>query len=184
MPGSATLSWPAVAHAQQVAESKSENIGPWEIEATFKGDKFDRCSISRTLQDEVEVTFVRNGDGLTFSLESPNWKLDRGKSYPVKMTLGAQSWDTEVAAESNSVSVAVVDKKFDNGLRGANALNIVAAGATIRCRSTRVRWRLTGLSNAWLRITRRSKPTLSWNRPASRKGEGADEKQRRALVQP
>jgi hypothetical protein len=48
------------------------------------------------------------------------------------MTLGAQSWDTEVAAESNSVSVAVVDKKFDNGLRAANALNIVAAGATIR----------------------------------------------------
>ena len=130
--GMAILSLPAVAHAQQVAESKSENIGPWEIEATFKGDKFDRCSISRTLQDEVEVTFVRNGDGLTLSLESPNWKLDRGKSYPVKMTLGAQSWDTEVAAESNSVSVAVVDKKFDNGLRGANTLNIVAAGATIR----------------------------------------------------
>ena len=130
--GMAILSLPAVAHAQQVAESKSENIGPWEIEATFKGDKFDRCSISRTLQDEVEVTFVRNGDGLTLSLESPNWKLDRGKSYPVKMTLGAQSWDTEVAAESNSVSVAVVDKKFDNGLRAASALNIVAAGATIR----------------------------------------------------
>ncbi|MCJ7598664.1 MAG: hypothetical protein MUO41_08575 [Methyloceanibacter sp.] len=128
----AILSLPAVAHAQQVAESKSENIGPWEIEATFKGDKFDRCSISRTLQDEVEVTFVRNGDGLTLSLESPNWKLDRGKSYPVKMTLGAQSWDTEVAAESNSVSVAVVDKKFDNGLRAASAMNIVAAGATIR----------------------------------------------------
>ncbi len=130
--GMAILSLPAVAHAQQVAESKSENIGPWEIEATFKGDKFDRCSISRTLQDEVEVTFVRNGDGLTLSLELPNWKLDRGKSYPVKMTLGAQSWDTEVAAESNSVSVAVVDKKFDNGLRTASALNIVAAGATIR----------------------------------------------------
>jgi hypothetical protein len=128
----AIVSLPAVSHAQQVAESKSENIGPWEIEATFKGDKFDRCSISRTLQDEVEVTFVRNGDGLTLSLESPNWKLDRGKNYPVKMTLGAQSWDTEVAAESNSVSVAVVDKKFDNGLRAANALNIVAAGATIR----------------------------------------------------
>ena len=123
---------PAVAHAQQAAESKSENIGPWEIEATFKGDKFDRCSISRTLQDEVEVTFVRNGDGLTLMLESPNWTLERGKNYPVRMTLGAQSWDTEVAAESNSVSVAVVDKKFDSGLRGANVLNIVAAGATIK----------------------------------------------------
>lgn len=130
---SALLLWPSAVSAQQAnAESRSENIGPWEIEATFKGDKFDRCSISRTLDDEVAVTFVRDGNGLTLVLESPNWKLDRGKNYPVKMTLGAQSWDTEVAAESNSVSVGVVDEKFDNGLRAANALNIVAAGATIR----------------------------------------------------
>jgi hypothetical protein len=129
----AALLLPSATLAQQaLPESKSENIGPWEIEATFKGDKFDRCSISRTLDNETEVTFVRNGDGLTLLLESPNWQLDRGKNYPVKMTLGAQSWDTEVAAESNSVSVEVVDKKFDSGLRAANALNIVAAGATIR----------------------------------------------------
>ncbi len=127
----AALLSPATSQAQQAAESKSENIGPWEIEATFKGDKFDRCTISRTLDDEVEVTFIRNGDGLTLLLESPNWALDRGKNYPVKMTVGAQNWDTEVAAEANSVSVAVVDKKFDNGLRTANTLNIVAAGATI-----------------------------------------------------
>ncbi|MBM3544881.1 MAG: hypothetical protein FJX44_10350 [Alphaproteobacteria bacterium] len=129
----AVLLLPSATLAQQAnAESKSENIGPWEIEAIFKGDKFDRCSISRTLPDEVVVTFVRDGNGLTLVLESPNWKLDRGKNYPVKMALGAQSWDTEVAAESNSVSVGVVDKKFDAGLRAANALNIIAAGATIR----------------------------------------------------
>jgi hypothetical protein len=129
----AALLLPSAMLAQQaLPESKSENIGPWEIEATFKGDKFDRCSISRTLADEVVVTFVRDGGGLTLILESPAWKLDRGNNYPVKMTLGAQSWDTEVAAESNSVSVGVVDEKFDAGLRAANALNIVAAGATIR----------------------------------------------------
>lgn len=129
----AVLLLPSGTLAQQTnADSKSENIGPWEIEAIFKGDKFDRCSISRTLPDEVVVTFVRDGNGLTLVLESPNWKLDRGKNYPVKMALGAQSWDTEVAAESNSVSVGVVDEKFDAGLRAANALNIVAVGATIR----------------------------------------------------
>lgn len=128
----AALLSPSTLQAQQAAESKSENIGPWEIEATFKGDKFDRCSISRTLQDETEVTFVRNGDGLTLVLESPNWALDRGKTYPVKIAVGPHNWDTEVAAESNSVSVVVVDKKFDSGLRAANALEIVAAGATIR----------------------------------------------------
>ena len=24
-------------------EAKTDTVGPWEIEATFKGDKFDRC---------------------------------------------------------------------------------------------------------------------------------------------
>ncbi len=113
-------------------ESKSETIGPWEIEATFKGDKFDRCSINRTLQDDIKATFVRTGDGLTLELASPNWKLERGKQYPVKMTLGPVSFDTEAAAEPSSVSIDVKDKKFNASLRTASALNIVAAGATIR----------------------------------------------------
>jgi hypothetical protein len=120
----------AVAHAAE--QSKSDTIGPWTIEATFKGDKFDRCSINRNLQDDITATFVRTGDELTLELESPNWKLERGKQYPVKMTLGPVSFDTEVAAEPNSVSIDVKDKKFSAGLRTANALNIVAAGATIR----------------------------------------------------
>jgi hypothetical protein len=123
-------SWPAVARAAE--ESKSDTIGPWEIEATFKGDKFDRCSINRTLQDDIVATFVRTSDGLVLELESPNWKLERGKQYAVKMTLGPLSFDTEVAAEPSSVSMDVKDKKFFAGLRHANALNVVAAGATIR----------------------------------------------------
>jgi hypothetical protein len=118
--------------ALSAEESKSENIGPWEIEATFKADKFDRCAINRTLPDDIVATFVRTSEGLTLELQSPNWKLDRGKSYPVKMTLGQLSFDTEVAAEPNSVSVDVNDKKFVTALRSANALNVVGAGATIR----------------------------------------------------
>lgn len=121
---------PAVALAAE--ESKSETIGPWEIEATFKGDKFDRCAINRKLNDDIVASFVRTGEDLTLELESPNWKLDRGKQYPVKMTLGPLSFDTEVAAESNAVTMDVTDKKFVAGLRSASALNVVAAGATIR----------------------------------------------------
>ncbi len=117
--------------ALAVEESKSENIGPWEIEATYKADKFDRCTISRKLDNEITARFIRTDDGLTFMLESPNWKLERGKQYPVKMSLGPQSWDTEVAAEASSVSIGVDRKKFETGLRNANALNVVAAGATI-----------------------------------------------------
>jgi hypothetical protein len=48
------------------------------------------------------------------------------------MTLGPLSFDTEVVAEPNSVSMEVKDKKFAAGLRTASALNVVAAGATIR----------------------------------------------------
>ena len=126
----ASLALPTLVFAAE--ESKSENIGPWEIEATFKADKFDRCSINRKLDDDIVASFVRTGDGLTLELESPNWKLERGKQYPVKMTLGPLSLDTEVAAEPNSVSMDVKDKKFAAGLRSASALNVVAAGATIR----------------------------------------------------
>ncbi len=40
-------------------EAKTDTIGPWEIEATFKGDKFDRCTITRKLDDDIVATFVR-----------------------------------------------------------------------------------------------------------------------------
>ncbi|MGA7455900.1 MAG: hypothetical protein WBW51_01035, partial [Methyloceanibacter sp.] len=56
----ASLALPALALA--AGESTSEKIGPWEIEATFKGDKFDRCTINRKLDDDVVASFVRTGD--------------------------------------------------------------------------------------------------------------------------
>jgi hypothetical protein len=112
-------------------EIKKDNVGPWEIEATFKNDKFDHCAISRTI-DEVVARFVRTSDGLSLVLESPNWKLERGKNYPVHMKAGAASWNTEVTAESASVSVPISDKKFKDGLRAANTLVVDGAGATIR----------------------------------------------------
>jgi hypothetical protein len=126
----ASLALPTLGFAAE--ESKTETIGPWEIEATFKGDKFDRCTINRKLDDDIAASFVRTPDGLSLELESPNWKLDRGQTYPVKMTLGGQSFDTEVAAEPSSVSMEVKDKRFESGLRSASVLNIVAAGATIK----------------------------------------------------
>jgi hypothetical protein len=125
-----SLALPISAFAAE--ETKSDTIGPWEIEATFKGDRFDRCVINRKLDDDIVASFVRTGDDLALELESPNWKLERGKTYPVKMTLGSLSFDTEVAAEPNSVSMAVTDQKFEAALRNASALNVVAAGATIR----------------------------------------------------
>lgn len=113
-------------------ESKSETIGPWEIEATFKGDTFDRCSINRKLDDDIVATFVRSSGGLSLELESPEWKLERGQDYPVKIGLGPLSFDAELAAEPSSVSMDIKDKKLETGLRSAKALNVIAAGATIK----------------------------------------------------
>ena len=48
------------------------------------------------------------------------------------MKAGALGWDTEVAAEPNSVSVPVADTRFKNGIRVANVLLVEGAGATIR----------------------------------------------------
>jgi hypothetical protein len=48
------------------------------------------------------------------------------------MKAGPASWNTDVAAENNSVSVAISDKKFIEGLRAANVFVVEGAGATIR----------------------------------------------------
>jgi hypothetical protein len=126
----ACISVPALAFGAE--ESKSETIGPWEIEAIFKGDKFDRCSINRKLDDDIVATFVRSSGGLSLELKSPNWQLERGQDYPVTMKLGPLSFDAKLAAEPSSVSMDVTDKKFEAGLRSAKALNVVAAAATIK----------------------------------------------------
>ena len=117
--------------ALAVEEIKKDNIGPWEIEATFKDNKFDHCAISRKV-DEVVASFLRTSDGLTLTLESPDWKLERGKNYPVRMKAGAASWNTDVAAEANSVSVPISDNKFKEVLRAANVFMVEGAGSTIR----------------------------------------------------
>ena len=117
--------------ALAVEEIKKDNIGPWEIEATFKNNKFDHCAISRKV-DEVVASFLRTSDGLSLTLKSPNWKLERGKNYPVRMKAGAASWNADVAAETNSVSVPISDKKFKEGLRAASVFVVEGAGATMR----------------------------------------------------
>ena len=121
----------ALTSAWATESSKKDVIGPWEIEATFKNDKFDHCAITRNV-DEIAVTFIRTDDGLSLVLQSPNWKLDRGKSYPVRMKAGAANWTTDVAAESDSVSVPVADAKFKTAVRLANVLLVEGAGSTIR----------------------------------------------------
>src|SRR5262249_23487692 len=125
--GTLSLFLMGLGEALAAEETKKDNIGPWEIEATFKDNKFNHCAISRKV-DEVVASFLRTSDGLSLTLESPNWKLERGKNYPVRMKVGAASWNTDVAAESNSVSVSISDNKSKDGLRAANVFLVEGAG--------------------------------------------------------
>ena len=46
-------------------------VGPWAITTTYKGDKFDNCTMSRWAEN-VGSMFVRNQDGLLLLLELPD----------------------------------------------------------------------------------------------------------------
>jgi hypothetical protein len=130
---SATLAI-AAGHAADDRQSQdlAQDLGPWKIETIHTGDKLDRCSINRPLKDDIVARFVRTSDHMTLELESPKWKLERGKTYSVKIAVGSLSKDAEVAAEPQSVSLGLDDETLENALRNASTLNIVAAGATIR----------------------------------------------------
>ncbi len=114
------------------AAAEGGGMGPWEIEAVYRNGAFDRCAIRRVLDSEISATFLKTPNAMTLLLSSPHWQLEFGKSYPVSIKLGPQRWENQVGADVNSVSMAIEGPKFLSGLREARALDVVAAGATIR----------------------------------------------------
>jgi hypothetical protein len=72
----ALLITPALADPR---DTEVVRVGPWAIATTYKGDKFDNCTMSRSAES-IGSIFVRNRDGLLLLLDSPTWKLDRGKA--------------------------------------------------------------------------------------------------------
>lgn len=115
--------------AQQSRETVT--VGAWNIATTYKADKFDNCTMSRSVSD-LEITFVRNQDGLLLLLDSPKWKLERGKAYTVQLTAGFQTVDAKALAETKGVTIALADRPFNVKLRTANALEVRGEGATLR----------------------------------------------------
>ena len=81
---------------------------------------------------DVVVAIKENARGRPRSLLPWPAGGGAGKNYPVRMKAGAASWNTDVAAETNSVSVPISDKKFKEGLRAASVVVVEGAGATIR----------------------------------------------------
>ena len=86
-------------------QDQTVSVGPWTIAASFKAEKFDRCTMSRSAND-LDITFARSQDGLFLFLDSSKWKLERGKAYDVTLVAGARLVQAKALAEAKSVAIA------------------------------------------------------------------------------
>ncbi|UIY45661.1 hypothetical protein [Methylobacterium radiotolerans] len=131
----ASLAFALLTPAAQAAEQPKDEavtIGPWQVEASYKGQKFEHCVMSRETTDGVDIRFTRDADGLDLNMNSPKWKLGRNKSYPVELAAGTSVLKAEVAAAGNGVSVPITDDRFLKSLRLADGLEVRGEGSTIQ----------------------------------------------------
>jgi hypothetical protein len=117
--------------AAQSRDGQTVSIGPWAIATHYKTDKFENCSMSRSA-GELGITFVRAQDGLLVLLDSPKWKLNRGKAYPVRLVAGSRSVNAQAVAEPKSVTIALEDSRLNSNLRLANVFEVRGEGTTLR----------------------------------------------------
>src|SRR5262249_40504696 len=120
-----------IAQSSPSRDNQTVTVGPWAIATTFKAKKFESCTMSRS-ERELGITFVRNQNGLLVMLESPKWKLDRGRVYPVHLFAGSRSVDAKALAETKSVTIALADTRLNSRLRSVRSLDVRGAGATLR----------------------------------------------------
>ena len=106
-------------------------VGPWTIATVYKADKFDSCTMGRNA-DGLEIGFARSRDGLALMLDSPKWKLERGKTYPVRLVAGGQSVDAKALADAKSVTIPLEDGTLGGRLRMSSVLQVRGEGATLR----------------------------------------------------
>jgi len=117
--------------AMTYAEEQTVTIGPWTIAAAYKGDRFDNCSMNRSVS-ELDVTFVRSQDGFLLLLSSPKWKLETGKAYTVRLVTGPRSFEAKALAEPKTVAIPLAERALNEGLRMADVLEVKGEGATLR----------------------------------------------------
>ncbi len=112
-------------------KEQTVTVGPWTIAASYKGDKFESCSMSRSTA-ELDITFLRAQDGLLLVLDSQKWKLERGKTYTVHLVAGSRSVEAKALAEFKAVTIALADRALNERLRIADVLKVRGEGATLR----------------------------------------------------
>ena len=115
----------------QSRDNQTVTVGPWAIAMTFKANKFENCTMSRS-EGELGMSFVRTQEGLLVVLDSPKWKLDRGKAYSVRLVAGSRSVDAKALAETKSATIALADTRLNSKLRSVSSLEVRGEGATLR----------------------------------------------------
>jgi len=122
------LAMPSFASA---LDDPTVKVGPWTIATVYRSDKFDSCTMGRSA-DGLEIGFTFTRDGMLLMLDSPKWKLERGKTYPVRLVAGAHSTDAKALADAKSVTIPLTDDSFNGWLRSSNVLQVRGEGATLR----------------------------------------------------
>ncbi|MGA7334934.1 MAG: hypothetical protein WBX77_24865 [Pseudolabrys sp.] len=105
----------------QPRDNQTVAMGPWAIATIYKADKLESCTMSRPA-GELGITFVRTQDGLAALLDSRKWRLDRGKTYSVRLVAGSRSLDAKALAETKSVTIALADPRLNSKLRSASGI--------------------------------------------------------------
>jgi hypothetical protein len=126
-----SLAVPMTTSAGAYPEAQAVTVGPWTISTSFKADKFDSCSMSRSI-DGIDIALLRAPDGLLLFLQSEKWKLARGNAYTVRLVAGSRSVEAKALAESKAVTIALVNSTLNERLRSADVLEVRGEGATLR----------------------------------------------------
>jgi hypothetical protein len=113
------------------AEEQAVTVGPWTLAVSYKGDKFESCSMNRSAA-ELGITFLRAQDGFLLVLDSQKWKLERGKAYTVRLVAGSRLVEATALAEIKTVKIALVDRALNERLRTADVLEVRGEGDTLR----------------------------------------------------
>src|SRR5215472_184074 len=148
------LATSAVAQAQD----QTVAVGPWTIATSFKADKFDSCTMNRSVND-LDVTFLRTRDGFLLLLDSSKWRLDRGKAYDVTLVAGTRAVQVKALAENKSVTIPLADRSLNERMRIADVLEVRGEGATLRVPLDGSMAALSRLESCFVKNSRQSSDT-------------------------
>lgn len=140
------------------AEDQAVAVGPWTIVTSSRGDKFDSCTMSRSSND-LEVSFIRDQDGLILLLGSAKWRLEKGKLYPVTLVAGSWSVEAKASAETKGITIALNDRPLNERIRTANILEVMGEGKTLRVPLDGSTAALSRLETCFVKNSRQSSDT-------------------------